>query len=134
MHPKTKKDTEYLFDLKAGVQRNCQSGWEKRIRRSPPYDPAIFAVGEKVEVLPSPAPPVDVKWEFAEGEQWSLFDKAAVDAVEGALNNCQPVVHSTFVNRCTQKETVYHYDLARMLQTNTTTTFTRAIRRSVKQQ
>ena len=77
---------------------------------------------------------LDVKWEFAEGEQWSLFDKAAVSAVEGALNNCQPVVHSTFVNRRTQKETVYHYDLARMLQTNTTTTFTRAIRRSVKQQ
>ena len=132
MNPRTKTDTEYLFDLRAGVQRNSKSGWEKRIRRSPPYDPAIFALVQ--EVLPIPAPPVDVKWEFAEGEQWRLFDRAAVGAVEGALNNCQPVVQSTFVNGRTQKETVYKYDLARMLQTNTTTTFTRAIRRSVKQQ
>ncbi len=42
MNPKTKMATEYHFDLRAGVQRNSVSGWERRIRRTPPYDPAVF--------------------------------------------------------------------------------------------
>ena len=60
--------------------------------------------------------------------------EGAAAAVEAALNNCQPVAHSTFVNARNNEETVYRYDLERMLQTNTITSFTRAIRRSVKQQ
>ena len=70
----------------------------------------------------------DVKWEFMEREQWRAFDSAAAGAVEAALNNCQPVAQSTFVNGRTKEEMVYLYDLARMLQTNTKTSFTRAIR------
>ena len=70
-----------------------------------------------------------VKWEFIDGEQWRAFDSGAAGAVEAALNNCQPVAQSTFVNGRTKEETLYRYDLARMLQTNTKTSFTRAIRR-----
>jgi hypothetical protein len=38
---------------------------------------------------------LDVKWEFAEGEQWRLFDRAAVGAVEGKLPHCRPRRHAT---------------------------------------
>jgi hypothetical protein len=72
---------------------------------------------------------VDVMWEFKEGEQWQLFDSAAAAAVEAALHHCQPAAQSAFVNARTKEEVVYRYDLARMLQTNMKTSWTRCIRR-----
>jgi hypothetical protein len=46
VNPKTKQATKYDFDLRAGVQRNTVSRYERRIRRLPPYDPAVFALGD----------------------------------------------------------------------------------------
>ena len=72
---------------------------------------------------------VDVMWDFKEGEQWRLFDSAAAAAVEAALHHCQPAAQCAFVNARTNEEVVYRYDLARMLQTNMKTSWTRCIRR-----
>ncbi len=71
-----------------------------------------------------------VVWEFQEGKVWKVFDSAAAIAAEAALQASEPVAQSLFKNARTGKETRYTYDLARMLQTNTTTSFERKIRRT----
>jgi len=71
-----------------------------------------------------------VVWEFREGGAWKAFDSAAATAAEAALQASEPVAQSLFKNARTGKETRYTYDLARMLQTNTTTSFERKIRRT----
>jgi len=71
-----------------------------------------------------------VVWEFQEGKVWKVFDSAAAIAAEAALQASEPVAQSLFKNARTGKETRYTYDLARMLQTDTTTSFERKIRRT----
>ena len=57
------------------------SKYERRIRRSPPYDPAVF----QPVVSPVLNPPPSPTWQYEEYGNWHAFDAAAAAAAEAAL-------------------------------------------------
>lgn len=71
-----------------------------------------------------------MRWEFKEGGAWRSFDATACAAVEAAVSREEGSAEAVFLNPRTKSSVLYRYDLARMKQTNTATSFQRDIRRT----